>query len=581
MVKFFRRIVDWFMDLNLSIKIIINYSVIFLTFFMIITFSYQQINNGFTINKVQQMSSEIVKSIGSNFEFIINTANSQSKILISNPIIQDTLKSGKENFENQTQVYNYLAGFINFDDMISSIYLFDMNGNEYYIENASPKAIRLSDMQSQKWFDQLVNLQGGYMILTNGGSTFTGSDGNYISLIRVINSLDTQKPIGYMIINISAHYIDDALYSGSNLYNTRFILRDDSNAIFTRPDNPDFDGITSGELNKSRIIQIRGKDYIISNTRDSFGWSITSITPFNELKRQTKTYNLVIILAILVSGGLFFAGMALVSMMITKPILKLVGAMTAVEKGEFKEARFRTGNDEIGKLKDVYNMMIREIQRLFDNMVQENKAKRKKELEVLQSQIKPHFLYNSFDAISSLALSGNNREVYEIVKALGKFYKGFLNNGYEEISVRNELEIVEQYLTIQKIRFADKFTIHMSCDPGALDCRIPKLILQPLVENAFNHGIKPLPGNGVITLEARDREDSIQLKVSDNGVGMDEETVRRIRERQTQGVGLRGTIERLRIYYGNPDVFNIESQKGHGTTIIITIPKSQEPDKHE
>lgn len=581
MVKIFRKIADRFLDLNLSVKIIINYSIIFLAFFMVITFSYQQINNGVTVTKVQQMSSEIVKSIGGNFELIIDTVNSQSKILISNPIIQDTLKSGKESFENQTQVYNYLAGFINFDDMISSIYLFDTNGNEYYIENAPPKSISLGAMQQQKWFDRLVNLQGGYMILTNGGSTFTGSDGNYISLIRVINSLDTQKPIGYMIINVSANYIDGALYSGSNLYNTQFILRDDSNVIFMKPDNPDFDGITSGDLNKSQILQIHGKDYIISNTRDSCGWSITSITPFNELKRQTKTYNLMIILVILLSGGLFFAGMALVSVMITKPILKLVGAMSAVEKGEFKEARFKTGHDEIGKLKDVYNMMIREIQRLFDNMIQENKAKRKKELEVLQSQIKPHFLYNSFDAISSLALSGNNREVYEIVKALGKFYKGFLNNGYEEISVRNELEIVEQYLTIQKIRFADKFTIHKNYDSGTLDCRIPKLILQPLVENAFNHGIKPLPGNGVITLEALDRGETIQLKVSDNGVGMDEETVRRIREKKTQGVGLRGTIERLQIYFGNPDVFAIESQKGSGTTIILTIPKSQEPDHHE
>ena len=110
---------------------------------------------------------------------------------------------------------------------------------------------------------------------------------------------------------------------------------------------------------------------------------------------------------------------------------------------------------------------------------------------------------------------------------------------------------------------------------------IPRLTLQPLVENAFNHSIKPLLSNGVITIEALYTEDGIQLKVSDNGIGMDEETVKAIREGRTQGVGLRATIERLRIYYNNPDVFSIESEKGRGTTITITIPNNQENEEHD
>ncbi len=580
MKKAAERISKWFMDLMLTTKIIISYSIAFITFFVVITFSYQQISNDNTVNKVSQMSTEIVELIGYNFNFIIDTVNNQSKTLISNRLLQDTLKSGNADFNNQMLISNYLAEFINFNSMISSIYIFDLNGNKYYIENATPKDVCLESIKKQKWYDRLVKLNGGYLISVNGGDTLGSESGNYISLMRVVNGLDSQKPIGYLIINVSADYINKALYNGNSQYNTKFILRDEIGNVFICPENQEFYNVLDKKLDKSQIIQIDKSDYILSTTYNNYGWKITSITPFNELKKQSHTYNISIFVAVVMSGVLFMLGMVFVSMMITKPIHKLASAMSEVEKGEFKEAVFETGNDEIGKLKDVYNMIIREIQRLFEKIVNENKAKRKKELEVLQSQIKPHFLYNSFDAISSLALSGNNREVYEVVKALGKFYKGFLNNGNEEITVKQELEIVEQYLKIQKIRFDDKFIFQKNYDERVFNYTIPRLTLQPLVENAFNHGIRPMSGNGTITLAACYTENGATLKVSDNGIGMDEDTVRAIKEGRTLGVGLKATIERLRIYYNKPNVFNIESEKGRGTIITINIPNNQENEEH-
>ncbi len=512
---------------------------------------------------------------------IDSTISAESKILISNRALQDTLNSGKTDFNNQMLISNYLAEFINFNSMISSIYIFDLNGNKYYIENATQKDISLESIKKQKWYDRLVKLNGGYFISVNGGSTFGSESGDYISLMRVVNGLDSQRPIGYLIINVSVDYINKALYNGNSKYNTKFILSDDLGNVFIRPENMEFYNIPDEKSDRSQIIKIDRSDYILSNTHNNYGWKITSITPFNELKKQSYTYNIAIFIALVISGVLFILGMVFVSLMITKPIHKLASAMSAVEKGEFKEALFETGNDEIGKLKDVYNMIIREIQRLFEKIVKENKEKRKRELEILQSQIKPHFLYNSFDAISSLALSGNNREVYEVVKALGKFYKGFLNKGNEEISVKHELEIVEQYLKIQKIRFDDKFIFHKNYDERTFNYTIPRLTLQPLVENAFNHGIRPMSGNGTITIEACFTGDEIVLKVSDDGIGMDKETVRAIKEGRSLGVGLKATIERLRIYYNNPNVFDIVSEKGRGTTVTISIPRKKENEEHD
>lgn len=568
------KMVKWFMDLNLTTKIVISYSVIFITFFMAITFSYQRINTEYTVSKVKQLSLEIAESIGKNFDTVLDTVNSQSKILISNYLIQDSLIGRNIVFDNHIRVSNYLAEFINFESMISSIYIFDLAGNKYYIENETPKDISLDSLKKKTWFTRLVELKGGYLVCINEQTDSENEGHKYISFMRVINDLDSQKPIGYLIINISEDQIKGKLSYSNNKYNTMLFLKDGSGNIFISPENKVFENISNE--NSSGIIHINKKDYILSNTFNAYGWEITSITPINELKKQSQTYGITIFMAVLITGILFIFGMFFVSLLVTKPIHKLALTMSSVEKGEFREAKFKTWNDEIGKLKDVYNLVIREIKRLFNDIIEENKAKRKNELEVLQSQIKPHFLYNSFDAISSLALDANNWEVYELVKALSKFYKGFLNYGNEKVTVKHELEIVEQYLKIQKIRFSDKFIFTKNYDTKVFNYFVPRLILQPLVENAFNHGIKPLPGNGVITLDALCTEDSVQLKITDNGVGMNEDTIKAILDGQIHGVGLKATIERLRIYYNQPDVLRIDSKKNHGTIITIKIPIIQE-----
>ena len=330
--------------------------------------------------------------------------------------------------------------------------------------------------------------------------------GKYISFMRVINNLDSQKPIGYLVMNISSDQINKTLSYNNDRYNTMFFLKDESSNIFISPDNKLFDNISNEA--SSEIIRVDKMDYILSNTYNNYGWEITSITPINELKKQSTTYGIALFIAIIVSGILFIFGMVIVSLMVTKPIQKLALTMSSVENGEFKEADFETWNDEIGKLKEGYNLVIREIKRLFKNIVKENKAKRKKELEILQSQIKPHFLYNSFDAISSLALSVNNWEVYELVKALSKFYKGFLNYGSEKVTVKHELEIVEQYLAIQKIRFGEKFTFIKNYDSNVFNYMVPRLIYSPWWKMLLTMELSLFPVM-VITLDALCTEDSV------------------------------------------------------------------------
>lgn len=579
-----KRFIKKFRDLNISSKIVLYYLFVLIVSISFLSIIYKEINNNITNSKVMQVSNEIVSNINSSIESLINTIDNQSKILISSQILQSALSNGNAgNYASFIQpMSKYLADFLNFNDFISSIYILDNRGNGYFVDNVSYKNINLSVLKSADWYDKLISLRGAYILIANSGSLINDSKGNqgYVSFIRVINDINSQKPAGFMIINISKSYLYKYINSSINTYTSGIIIKDEKGNSIIEPTN--ISKNLNEEIfnyikpNNSAIKKIDGKVYIISDLKNNFGWNIISVTPFNELNSQFWIYNLILLLVIIINIVLLILGLLFISLFITQPIIKLVNSMKGIKDGKFEKVNIITGNDEIGMLKDVYNKMIDEIKKLIGDIISEQKMKRKLELDVMQSQIKPHFLFNSFDAISALILMGDTKNASKIVKALGKFYRSFLINGNEEITIKEELDIINNYLTIQKIRFGDKFSVVMNIDERVLNYKIPKLILQPLVENALNHGVRNKEGQGIISIKALYGDNQIILMVEDNGKGMSEEKIREIESGMSKGVGLRSTIERLRIYYNSADVVKIYSKIDEGTKIEITIPIKKE-----
>jgi two-component system sensor histidine kinase YesM len=328
------------------------------------------------------------------------------------------------------------------------------------------------------------------------------------------------------------------------------------------------------------IKKVGGKDYITSYLRNSLNWTIVSIVPYEELSKQSNIYMVVLLAMLLLNGILSFSGLIFTSSGITRPIHKLIKSMKGVENGVFKKVNIDTGNDEIGQLKNVYNTMIEKIENLIEEIVKEQKIKRKAELDVLQSQIKPHFLYNSFDAISSLALDNRSEDVYQIIKALGTFYRTSLSNGKEVISIGEEIQTVRSYLTIMQIRYENLFTVDMEIDERANKYKILKSVLQPLVENSIYHGIKPARRKGSIFISTSLKENFVELLAADDGAGMSEEKLSLLTEGRTPGIGLRGTIERLNIFYNGKCKYKVESKLDKGTKVTIYIPIEVE-ENHE
>ncbi len=242
----------------------------------------------------------------------------------------------------------------------------------------------------------------------------------------------------------------------------------------------------------------------------------------------------------------------LLSSEITRPIKGLERSMKEVERGNFSNAALAVrDSNEIGSLTRSFNIMTEEIQNLMRQSEQEQRAKRKYELKALQSQISPHFLYNTLDSIIWMAEWGKNKEVVTMTSSLARLLRRTISNEQEQVTIGEELDCTEAYLTIQKMRYKDKLEYSISVEEDIKEEKIVKLLLQPLVENAIYHGIKYKEGKGTIEIRGFRTGGLIQLEVEDDGIGMDAEALvhifeKHIRDTKSNGVGVSNVNERIR-----------------------------------
>ncbi|GGH23924.1 sensor histidine kinase [Paenibacillus segetis] len=320
---------------------------------------------------------------------------------------------------------------------------------------------------------------------------------------------------------------------------------------------------------EQRIITIR--------TVNPTGWKIVGVayadeflTTRRELSDFIIWFLIIVIIAVLIVN-------IYISAKISQPIRKLERSAYMVEKGNFQTNVYVSGAYEVEQLSKRFNLMLRRIRELMDQIIQEQEAKRKSELDVLQSQINPHFLYNTLNSVTRLAELGRSEEVVTTITSLSRFFRISLSSGSHIITVQAELEHVRHYLIIQTIRFKNKFDYEIICEDEVLECLTLKLILQPLVENAIHHGIENSPEKGFIGIYVSAEDDKLIIRIKDNGVGMSEEKLKKIFSSVSKsgggsGVGVRNVQERISLYYGKTFGLQFESEQEEGTTVTITIP---------
>lgn len=397
----------------------------------------------------------------------------------------------------------------------------------------------------------------------------------YLCYVRPFFDFRNGSCIGHIIINYNKDFIKNLFnnfssVSGQNytiLYKGHIILSSESlNSTFNNKICNNFDDIGS-------IADYKDGYWYTYSGIDSLGLTIVAFTPNKVLMQDTRTMTFIII-----GIGLGFMLMAVffsrfVADTITTPIVRLSETMRAFGGGNREIKVEFTRQDEIGILEKTFNDMVIKINDLFEKIYYEQRAKRKFEFNALQAQINPHFLYNTLNSICSLIVIKDTKNAYKMINNLSMFYRSTLSKGSTLVPIKDEIINAENYIHIQKIRLRDKFDYSIEVDPVILDKQIVKLTLQPLIENALNHGIQPKTGKGTVSIIGKiSNRDVITFIVSDDGIGIHPKKIQSIFNSSLDSFGIFSVRERLRLYFNGKADMKVESEVNEGTVVTVSLP---------
>ena len=309
------------------------------------------------------------------------------------------------------------------------------------------------------------------------------------------------------------------------------------------------------------------------------GWKLLSVTPEKGLPLNNLKMRLFVVFVIAAFLLVLVLTNTFISSRITTPIQKLERSVNAIEAGDLDTEVYMGGSYEIRHLGRSIGDMARRIKALMEDIVAEHESKRRSEFDTLQSQINPHFLYNTLDIIVWMIENEQKQEAVKVVTALARFFRISLSKGKSIITVRDELEHVRNYLTIQQMRFKNKFVYRIEAAEDVMDLVSLKLMLQPLVENAIYHGMEFMDGDGEICVAVYCEARELWFRISDNGLGMTQQQAagllgekHHVSSRRGSGIGVKNVNERIKLYFGDDYGLSIQSEPDEGTIVSIHLP---------
>ena len=550
----------------------------------------------FTNTSIFENSSEythtIIQQMNQNIDSYIDYMENIAYLISSNEDVQDYLFDEKIDNEGRYRILNQLQTILDSRSDIRNVGIISKNGR-MLINDGSKSVNQDLDINTQEWYATALEKPNGPILtsshvqhiisgerpwvitLSRGIRDRSGSgekegvffiDLNY-SAISGLCDQSTVGTKGYAFIldakgNIVYHPQQQQLYNELQTENISLIMDTDEDTVLTGTGND-------------------GKLYSISRSEKT-GWTVVDCTNVKELLSKSRQAQSVYVLTaiILVIVALLFS--RFMARSITLPIQKLRDSMKKVQEGDFSVSDVVVDSkNEIGSLTKSFDVMTHRIHELMEQNVHEQEEKRKSELKALQSQINPHFLYNTLDSIIWMAEGKKNEEVVLMTASLARLLRQSISNEDEVVPIANEVEYARGYLTIQKMRYKDKLEFQIEVDSSILYIPLIKLVLQPIIENAIYHGLKYKESKGLLIVKGFMKDGNAVLQVIDDGVGMDEETLAHIYDKHkvnyhSNGVGVYNVQKRLKLYYGEDYGITYTSELGKGTTATITIPGRQE-----
>lgn len=515
-------------------------------------------------------------AISNNLDSTMKSINSISRLTMLRSTVRTFLLAKSNSTPRTRNAIQEIHDILNTFNLSCNVVILRMDG-QYLNTGPGITYVNTGKIFETEWLNEVMAQKGNYVIKAGTRGAFRSNIGEMVSFVRVINDINTQKPIGILAINLPSRFFEQA-YEGLSGETSHFALYDTSGSLICKDNESTFSSLNPENLLQNTREETDKLFYKSIFTCDTLGDSHFILASRLEV-RILDGLPAKLLAALIIGAFILLAFMWLINTYIAKnviyPIQRLVDSMTEVQNGWLHRVSMNVSDDEIGLLKNSYNAMLIEINQLIEELLQKEKTLRMAELDALQEQMKPHFLYNTLDMIRYMALENRTDEVYNMLETLGNFYRRFLSKGSTDLSLGEEIEIVKSYLTLQRTRFEDIFTDEYEIEEGLSSIRVPRLILQPLVENSIYHGIRPKGEHGVIRVTVKRQEDFLFLSIYDNGIGMSAHQRELLFSgKDSRSFGFQGTIERIRYYYKTEDVFEIHSVEGEYCEIILKLPLS-------
>ncbi|WP_246321219.1 sensor histidine kinase [Paenibacillus germinis] len=585
------RILNFFRFKSIQSTIAVAFSCLIVVTITVIAWMSYHLSTDAVKKNSRDYTYQLMGQASANIDSYINYMDNISRMVLSSYDIKEYLLKqvylgaiGKEDLKQKISFQ--LNTVLNTRKDISSILIFGING-EIIPYNEKIKLNPQVDLAEQSWYKNAIEAKGKVVISSSHIQNMILNDYNsVISLSRELSSDVGDEKLGVLLVDLNYSVITD-ICNKIKLGNRGYVFIVDAQGnIVYHPKQQMINNDQKMEL-ISEVMRTPGSSFVTSEgknsrmytikTSQSTGWKIVGVTYVDELvsnKDELQTYTFF--------GGIGFLIIAvllsiILSLRISRPIKHLESSMKEVEKGNFDIQVDIQSSNEIGHLSNRFNRMTTEIKELMLQNVKEQELKRKSELQVLQAQINPHFLYNTLDSIIWMAETGKSKEVILMTASLAKLFRLSISKGQEFISIFNEIEHIKNYLTIQKMRYKSKLDFEINVDKNILSYKMIKIILQPLVENAIYHGIRNNAGKGNIQITGMRKGDRILLQVIDNGIGMSLEEIHNMYQKDRtsakgSGIGVQNVDQRIKLHFGDQYGLHFESELGRGTTVNVWLP---------
>lgn len=540
---------------------------------------------------------QITKQVSNSIDVYISTIDKLADFIVRE--LQDTSFTSTEGSENEpgwnsqdSTIFDILNNVYESHPEIAGILV--SSEQDQYIGIGMSRISR-DPFTKEQWYQQTVATPEKVVLHSSAIGRNIVTDANYsaddvFSLSKAIMDQRTGQVLGVLLFDIHHTIIQDSINQVTIGQNGFVFVVDSRNNIVYAPVNQivyrvNLDWLKN-QPDNPLTAEIEGAQYQIRYAKSQYtGWKTIGVFPLKEMMKSFDTSTRLVVFSIVFAIILVFVVSFPIANSVTKPLIKLQQLMKQAESGDLS-VRFNSRySDEIGELGKRFNNMVERIDRLIHMVYLEQQQKRIAEIKNLQLQIKPHFLYNTLDTIGWMARDHDADDVVKLIDALSNMYRIGLSSGKENIPLTEEIRHVSNYLYIQKIRYKEKLDYHIAFDETLSNFMVPKLILQPLVENAIYHGIKVKPGMGSITVNAEKIPQSgVLITVKDNGAGMspdvlaallsrlDTEAINEDAPEKKSGFGLYYVKARLVLRYGKAFKMEIFSSIENGTMISLFLP---------